>query len=81
MILLGEQGILRRISNYNTQTGITTNKEIKKMEFTISLGMDSEIAVPAIIAIASIVVAWIFARSIKNENIGNHSKDKTGNTN
>ena len=51
------------------------------MEFTISLGMDSEIAVPAIIAIASIVVAWIFARRFGNENIGNHSKDKTGNTN
>lgn len=49
------------------------------MEFTISLGADSEIAVPAIIAIASIIIVWIFARSIKNENIGNHSKDKTGN--
>ena len=50
------------------------------MEFTISLGMDSEIAVPAIIAIAGIIGAWIFARRIgKNENIGNHSKDKTGN--
>lgn len=49
------------------------------MEFTISLGMDSEIAVPAIIAIASIAVVWIFARSIKNENIGNHSANKTGN--
>lgn len=49
------------------------------MEFTISLGMDSEIAITGIIAIAGIMGAWIFARSIKNENIGNHSKDKTGN--
>jgi len=49
------------------------------MEFMISLGMDSEIAVPAIIVIAGIIGAWIFARSIKNENIGNHQSNNAGN--
>ena len=49
------------------------------MEFTISLGMDSEIAVPAIIAIAGIMGAWIFARRIGNENIRNNQQDKAGN--
>ena len=47
------------------------------MEFTISIGMDSEIAVPAIIVIAGIMGAWIFARIFTTpEEIVNHIKQE-----